>query len=325
MYSFLSIFFYDILVYFKIKSSRQTIQSVPNTSFSKLFVVDRSRAIWLQTKGDCLSKLKNSEKESYKAQNDSKLFWTSINSSENAANNNLIQTKELIPSTSKHKIFVTEEDKNSTWAKICLKNKMPARCSNEDVKTHPLLKCSKQSKSSNKILKKALLSTRKDVIFKKIVRSCKRYYCQEFRKYIGVGRKEWIKTKFNKEAITCNVRNFLFSLFEEHQSRCMEDLLLCFIEKGNKKSSFKIADSTITHEVFSMLYRFNAVKLMKLLQLVEFSKLMLSFLNIPLISDKILKGNTDIELRNTLEFYIEDIKRIWRLSIMNNKMHSDNN
>ena len=138
-------------------------------------------------------------------------------------------------------------------------------------------------------------------------------------------KKEWIKTKFNKEAITSNAHNFLFSLFKEHQSRCMEDLLLCFIEKGNKKSSFKIADSTITHEVFSMLYRFNAVKLMKLLQLVEFSKLMLSFLNIPLISDKILKGNTDIELRNTLEFYIEDIKRIWRLSIMNNKMHSDNN
>ena len=313
------------MVYFKIKSSRQTIQSIPNTSFSKLFVVDRSRASWLQAKGDCLSKLKNSKKESYKAQNDLKLFWKNINSSENAANYNIAQTKELIPSSVKPDIFATEEDKSSTWVKICLRNKMSRHYSNEDVKSYSLPKSSKQSTSSNKILKKALLRTRKDVIFKKIVRSCKRYYCQEFRKYIGIGRKERIKTKINKEEITSNVRNFLFSLFKELQSGCMEDLLLCFIEKGYKKSSFKIADNTITHEVFSMLYRFNAVKLMKLLQLIEFSKLMLNFLNIPQISDKILKGHTDIELRNTLEFHIEDIKRICRLSIMNNKMHSGNN
>ena len=318
-------YFYDSLVYFKIKSSKQTIQTVPNTSLSKLFVVDRSRASWLQAKGDCLTKLKISKKESYDIQNGSKLFWTNINSSENAANYNLVQTKGLIPLTSKHTIIATEEDKNSPWVKNFLRNKMPEHYSNEDVKSHPLPKGSKQFQSSNKILKKALLRTRKDVIFKKIVRSCKRYYCQEFRRFIGVRRKEWIKTKINKKEITNNAHNFLFSLFKEHQSRCMEDLLLCFLEKRYKKSSFKIVDNIITHEVFSMFYRFNAVKLMKLLQSVEFSKLMLSFLNIPHISDKILKGHTDIELRNALEFYIEDIKRICRLSIMNNKIHPDNN
>ena len=318
-------YFYDILVYFKIKSSKQTIQTVPNTSLSKLFVVDRSRASWLQAKGDCLTKLKISKKESYKVQNGSKLFWTNINSSENAANYNLVQTKGLIPLTSKHTIIATEEDKNSSWVKICSRNKMPAHFSNEDVKSHPFPNSSKQSKSSNKIMKKALLRTRKDVIFKRIVRGCKKYYCQEFWRFIGVRRKEWIKTKINREKITSNAHNFLFSLFKEHQSRCMEDLLLCFLEKGYKESSFKIVDNTITNEVFSMFYRFNAVKLMKLLQSVEFSKLMLNFLNIPHISDKILKDNTDIELRDALEFHIEDIKRICRLSIMDNKMHSENN
>ena len=259
----------------------------------------------------------------------SKMIWNcfeqKIISSENAANSEKARAEESIPSSVKPDIFVTEEYKNSTWAKILLANSMCSHYSNEDVKSRPLPNSSKQSKYSNKIMKKALLRTRKDVIFKRIVRSCKKYYYQEFRKFIGVGRREWIKTKINKDEINSNVRNFLFSLFKEHQSRCMEDLLLCFIEKGNKKSSFMIADSTITHEVFSMLYSFNAVKLMKLLQLVEFSKLMLSFLNIPQISDKILKGHTEIELRNVLEFHIEDIKRICRLSIMNNKMHSDNN
>ena len=215
-------------MYFKIKSSRQTIQSVPNTSFSKLFVVDRSRANWLQAKGDFLSKLKDSEKENYKVQNDLKLFWANTISSENAINSDKAKAEESIPSSAKPGIFATEEYKNSTWFKFCLRNKIPEHYSNEDAKSHPLPKSSKISKLSNRILEKALLRTRKDVIFKRIVRCWKRYYCQEFRKFIRVGRKEWIKTKINRDEINSNVRNFLFSLFKEHQSRCMEDLLLCF-------------------------------------------------------------------------------------------------
>lgn len=90
----------------------------------------------------------------------------------------------------------------------------------------------------------------------------------------------------------------------------MEELLLCFIEKANKNVSSDLLDRNLFQELFSMLYYFNTVKLLKLLQKVEFSKLMLNYLNTPDISNEIMKNDADIDLINALEFHINDIKRI---------------
>ena len=160
---------------------------------------------------------------------------------------------------------------------------------------------------------------RKDVIFKKIVRSCKRYYSQNFRKFVGFGRKAWLKIRKNKQTIFKHANEYLNSLFPGKHSIFMEELLLCFIEKANKKVISDLLDRNLFQELFSMLYYFNTVKLLKLLQKVEFCKLMLNYLNTPDISNEIMKHDADTELINAIEFHINDIKRIWRLSIMNNK------
>lgn len=149
---------------------------------------------------------------------------------------------------------------------------------------------------------------RKDVITKSIFRQAKSYYVNDFKKTFNFS-KRIRRVNFNhSDEVYKKAKEYINKKFSEDSS----DLHLVFVALVDSKQKYTRPHprfGSLNQEINSLLRAFNKNKSEKMLQVEEFSQLLLHYMQLPECLEEIHKSHEHEKIRRAYSHKIAELKQ----------------